>query len=104
MKHIKEFQLNEGESEIYGEQIRNFQEFEKLVIGDLIEDYEYTDSFLEQKEVKSKIDETIQKLVNNYDKTLKELNSYFESKYPLKSPGDLQNYPNLHGFVAEPGW
>lgn len=88
MKHIKEFQLNE--EQIFGEQLRNYQEFERLVIGDLIEDYEYTDSFLELEEVKSEVDETIKKLVKNYNEVLKELNSYLESKYPadLKSPGE----------------
>ena len=47
MKHIKELKLNEGlKSNDY------FDEIQKMIIGNLIEDYEFTDSFLEKPEVK----------------------------------------------------
>ena len=90
MKHLKELKLNENINEINPESVKNFIAFKNLLIGDLIEDYEFTDLFFDKKEVKDKLDEATKKILECYDSTLKELYKDFESQFPLNSPAEPQ--------------
>jgi len=89
MKHLKELKLNENIiNEINPESVKNFIAFKNSLIGDLIEDYEFTDLFFDKKEVKDKLDEATKKILDYYDSTLKELYKDFESEFPLNSPAE----------------
>ena len=87
MKHLKEFSLNENVEETPSiiETI-DLQTIKNYIIGELIEDEEFTDSFLEKSEVEDLIEEASSKIMYGYQWELDhigEKESYLELKDAL---------------------
>ena len=78
MKHLEEFILNEN---LVGsrEENQQFNSIKELVISDLIQDFEFTDSLLDKPIVKERIDEYVQRILDEYLSLVQSLGEELET-------------------------
>lgn len=74
MKHLKEFKLNEVAGSKNSN--KNFEIIKNMIIGDLIEDYEFTDKFLSKQEVEEYLERYTWKMSKHYDDIYHELTKF----------------------------